>query len=1063
MKKIIAHFIKYPVAVNVVILGIVVLGIAGLSSLKSSFFPLNESRNINISVNYPGASPEEMEEGIVLKIEDNIRGLIGVDRFTSTSSENSASIRVEILKGYDIDVVLADIKNAVDKVPSFPVGMEPPVISKEIFRTEAVSIALSGDNVPLKSLKTIARDVETDLRGIDGISQVEISGFPAEEIEIAVDESKLRAYNLTFQEVANAVTSTNILVTGGSIKTAYEEYLIRVSNRVYHGDELDHIVVKADQKGNLVRLSDIAEVRDRWSETPERSYFNGKPSVTITVSTTNSEDLISVANKSKEYVENFNETHQNVKLDVTRDSSITVVQRTELLMENGTQGILLVLLFLALFLKPRLAFWVAFGLPISFFGMFIFANYLGVTINVLSLFGMIIVIGILVDDGIVIAENIYFHYEKGKSAIRAAIDGTMEVIPPITSAILTTLIAFSTFFFLDGRIGEFFSEVAIVVILTLSVSLIEALIILPAHVAHSKALTSKQKTYWFNKYADQLITWMRDKLYAPYLKFFLHNKLLGFAIPIALLLVTLGAIAGGIIRVSFFPNIASDRVSITLKMPQGTNEAITDSLITVIEEAAWEVNKDFTARQEGNIDVVENIIRKIGPGTSNASLLINLLPGEKRNFPSFAIATAINEKVGNIQEAESVEFGSGSNFGGKPVSVSLLGSNIQELKAAKEYLKEELAQHPALKDLADNDPAGIKEIKISLKDNAYAMGFQLNNVISQVRSGFFGYQAQRFQRRRDEIRVWVRYNKEQRSSIKNLDDMRVVSPSGQRVPLSEIADYSIERGEISINHLDGKREIRIDADLKNPNVDSGPDIQQEIKAKMLPVINAQFPSVTALFEGQNREANKVTGSAGLVLPVIVFLIFVVIAFTFRSFSQPLLLLLMVPFSLIGVAWGHWIHGFPVNILSFLGIIALIGIVVNDGLVLIEKFNGYLREGMEYEKALFEAGKSRFRAIFLTTITTVAGLTPLIFETSRQAQFLIPMAISIAYGISLATLLTLVMLPMLLSTGNMIKVGFLWLISGKKPTREEVERAIKEQKVEEQEQPDQHQELVEEEY
>ncbi|MBX2840838.1 MAG: efflux RND transporter permease subunit [Flammeovirgaceae bacterium] len=1064
MKKIIAHFIKYPVAGNVVILAIVVLGIAGLSALKSSYFPLNESRNINISVNYPGASPEEMEEGIVLKIEDNIRGLIGVDRFTSTSSENSASIRVEIIKGYDIDVVLADIKNAVDKVPSFPVGMEPPVISKEIFRTEAVSIALSGENVPLKSLKTIAREVETDLRGIDGISQVEISGFPAEEIEIAVDESKLRAYNLTFQEVANAITSTNILVTGGSIKTAYEEYLIRVSNRVYHGDELDHIVVKADQKGNLVRLSDIAEVRDRWSETPERSYFNGKSSVKVTVSTTNSEDLITVADKTKEYINQFNDTHQNVKLDITRDSSITIVQRTKLLMENGGQGILLVLLFLALFLKPRLAFWVAFGLPISFFGMYIFAGFLGVTINVLSLFGMIIVIGILVDDGIVIAENIYFHYEKGKSAIRAAIDGTLEVIPPITSAILTTLIAFSTFFFLDGRIGEFFSEVAVVVILTLSVSLIEALIILPAHIAHSKALTSEQKTYWFNKYADQLICWMRDKLYAPYLKFFLQNKLLGFAIPVALLLVTIGAISGGIIRVAFFPNIASDRVAITLKMPQGTNETITDSLITVIEAAAWEVNKDFTARQEGNVDVIENIIRNIGPGTSNASLMINLLPGEERNFPSFAIATAINDKVGELQGAESVEFGSGSNFGGKPVSVSLLGSNISELKAAKEYLKEELSKNPALKDLADNDPAGIKEIKVTLKDNAYAMGFQLNNVINQVRSGFFGYQAQRFQRRRDEIRVWVRYNKDQRSSIKNLDDMRVVSPSGQRVHLSEIADYKIERGEISINHLDGKREIRIDADLKNPGVDSGPDIQQEIKAKMLPVINAQYPSVTALFEGQNREANKVTGSAGLVLPIVVFLIFVVIAFTFRSFSQPLLLLLMVPFSLIGVAWGHWIHGFPVNILSFLGIIALIGIVVNDGLVLIEKFNGYLREGMPFEKALHEAGKSRFRAIFLTTITTVAGLTPLIFETSRQAQFLIPMAISIAYGISLATLLTLVMLPMLLSTGNMTKVGFEWLISGKKPSREEVERAIKEQKSEEEEElPEEEQQLVQEEY
>ncbi|MFY0651520.1 MAG: efflux RND transporter permease subunit [Cyclobacteriaceae bacterium] len=1049
MNKLITHFIKYPAAVNVVILGFFVLGVIGMFSLKSSFFPLNESRFVNIQVSYPGASPQEMEEGIVLKIEDNIRGLIGIDRFTSTSSENSASITIEILKGFDIDAVLADIKNAVDKVPSFPVGMEPPVIAKDIFRTEAVSLVVSGDNVPLISLKGIAREIETDLRSIEGISQVEVSGYPDEEIEIAVNEDKMRAYNVTFQEVANAVSSTNILVTGGSIKTAHEEYLIRVSNRVYHGSELDHIVVRADASGNKIRLKDIATVRDRWSETPNRSYFNGKPAVRIQVNSTNSEDLIEVADKTKEYIENFNDTRDNVRIDITSDRSIVIVQRTELLIKNGVQGMILVLFFLALFLKPRLAFWVAFGLPISFLGMFMFAGQLDVTINVLSLFGMIIVIGILVDDGIVIAENIYHHHEKGKSPIRAAIDGTMEVMPAITSAILTTLVAFSAFFFLDGRIGEFFGEVAVIVILTLGISLIEALIILPAHVAHSKAITGDQKTYWFNKYADQFMNWMRDNLYGPFLKFFIKNKFLGFAIPIFLLILTVASIGGGIIRFTFFPRIASDRVAIVLRMPQGTHESITDSIISEIEKAAWLVNEDFTARQSGGKSVFENITKRIGPGSSQASLNINLLPGEERDFPSFAISTAINEKVGNIPEAESVEFGSGSNFGGRPISVSLLGNNIEELKAAKKHLKDNLVKNPLLKDVSDNDPAGIKEIKITLKENAYAMGFQLNNVISQVRSGFFGNQAQRFQRRRDEIRVWVRYEREARSSLKDLDDMRIVSLTGQRVPLSEVANYEIQRGEISINHLDGKREIGIEGDLKDPS-NSATEIMADIQSEMLPVIKELYPSVTAVFEGQSRSANQTTDSAGNVLPIVVFVIFLIIAFTFRSFSQPLLLLLMVPFSLIGVAWGHWLHGQSINILSFLGIIALIGIVVNDGLVLISKFNGYLKQGMKYDEALYAAGKSRFRAIFLTSITTVAGLTPLIFETSRQAQFLIPMAISIAYGIIVATVLTLVMLPLMLSSGNIFKVYWKWLISGEKPAREEVERAIKEQKIEQEE-------------
>jgi multidrug efflux pump subunit AcrB len=1049
VNKIIAHFVKYPVTVNVTILAIVVLGIVGMFSLNSSFFPLNESRVVNISVNYPGASPLEMEEGVVMKIEDNLRGLVGIDRFTSVSSENSASITVEILKGYDIDVVLADIKNAVDRVPSYPVGMEPPVISKNIFRTEAITIALSGKNVSLKNLKHLARTVETDLRSMEGISQVETSGFPAEEIEIAVNQDQMRAYDLTFSEVSTAVAKANILATGGSIKTETEEYLIRVKNRSYYGNELDRIVVKVSPNGNKVILSDIAQVRDRWSENPERLYFNSTPSIDISVSTTNSEDMIAAANKTKAYAENFNARHNNVQLNVTSDRSLVVVQRTELLLKNGLQGIFLVLLFLAIFLKPRLAFWVAFGLPISFFGMFIFASSLGVTINILSLFGMIIVIGILVDDGIVIAENIYAHYKEGKDPITAALDGTKEVIPAITSAIFTTIIAFSTFFFLDGRIGEFFSEVSTIVILTLSVSLIEALIILPAHIAHSKALKSNQKTYVFNRYADQFIKWMRERVYAPCLVFFLKNKFLGLAIPTMFLFITFGAMGGGLIRMSFFPNVASDRIQVTLKMPQGTSEHITDSVITKIEDAAWRVNQQLTERQTDNLQVVENIIRKIGPGTSNASLSINLLPGESRDFPSFAIASALEDEVGVLYGVESIEYGAGTNFGGKPISVSIMGSNIEELKGAKELLKNAYQQNPLLKDISDNDPAGIKEIELKLKENAYAMGFNFNDVINQVRSGFFGNQVQRFQRGRDEIRVWVRYDREERSSIQNLDQMRIVSTTGERVPLNEIASYTIERGEISINHLDGKREINVQADLKNPK-NSPTEIMAELQAQLLPVIQAQFPSVTASFEGQNREAGKVTGSATQVLPIALFMIYVLIAFTFRSLSQPLLLILMIPFSLIGVAWGHYIHDLPINILSFLGIIALIGIVVNDGLVLIGKFNSFLKQGVNFDEALIAAGKSRFRAIFLTSLTTVAGLSPLILEKSRQAQFLIPMAVSISYGIMLATLLTLLMLPLLLSIGNKFKVYGKWLKTGKKPTEEEVERAIIEQKVEEEE-------------
>ncbi len=1044
MRKVIGYFIKYPVAVNVIVMAFAIFGVIGALSMRSSFFPLVDTNTITISVVYPGASPYEMEQGIVLKIEDNLKGIEGIDRFTSVSSENSATITVEILKDYDIDVVFPNVKNAVEKVPSFPTGMEPPVVQKVETVDEAVSMVLSGENITLKALKTTARSIEADLRNLDGISQIDISGFPEEEIEIAVQEDKMRAYNLTFNQIATAVASTNILVTGGSVKTREEEYLIRAKNRAYYADELDRIIVAADEEGNEVFLRDVAVVRDRWSENPNRSLFNGQMSVSIRVSTTNNEDLIEAAEKVIAYADNFNATHDNIALNITRNRSQTVVERTQLLTENGIIGILLVLLFLSLFLKPRLALWVAFGLPIAFLGMFIFANSLDVTINVLSLFGMIIVIGILVDDGIVIAENIYHHYEMGKKPIQAAIDGTMEVIPPILSAILTTLVAFSTFFFLDDRIGEFFSEVSTVVILTLTISLIEALLILPAHLAHSSALKPGQKVYGFNRIADSFMSWMRDTLYTPALRFFLQNKFLGFAIPIALLMITVGAIQGGMIGITFFPSIASDRVSITLNMPQGTNENITDSIISIIEEAAWRVNEEFTAKQEGNLPVIENIIKQIGPGTANASLLVNLLPGEARDFPSTDIANAIERETGPIYGVERLEFGSGSNFGGKPISVALTGVDINDLKGAKEELKDILRSNSKLTNVTDTDPAGIKEIKINLKENAYLLGLTLNEVMTQVRGGFFGRQVQRFQRGQDEIKVWVRYERDERSSISNLDDMRILTPAGNRVPFGEIATYEIERGEVSISHLDGRREIRVEADMKNPK-ESATDVIAEIRNEIMPQLKAKYPTIADQYEGQNRRASKVVGSAQKVLPIIIFLIYAIIAFTFRSYSQPLLLLLMIPFSLIGVAWGHTIHGFPINILSFLGIIALIGIIVNDGLVLIGKFNSFLQEGYDFDEALIRAGKSRFRAIFLTSLTTVAGLAPLIFETSRQAQFLIPMAISISYGITIATFLTLLMLPLMLSLGNDIKVYQKWLITGKKPEKHEVERAIKEQR------------------
>ena len=1064
MRKLIAYFIKHSVAVNVIVIAFLIFGGVGAYKLNSSFFPLVDSKNISINVTYPGASPQEVEEGIILKIEDNLKGLNGVDRVTSTSRENSGNINVEIEKGKNIDFMLLEVKNAVDRVPTFPVGMEPLIVSKLEALRPTITFSISGNNIPLATLKQIGRQVENDLRGIDGISQIQITGYPEEEIEIAINETNLLAYNLSFAEVSQAVNESSLITTGGTIKTSTEEYLIRANSRSYYANELSNLIVKSDPSGRIIRLKDIAKVQDKFSETPNANYFNGNLSINVTITSTNTEDLITSADKAKEYINDFNQKYDNVEINIIRDLSITLVERTNLLTENAIIGMILVLMFLSLFLNTRLAFWVAFGLPIAFLGMFMLAGYFNVTINVLSLFGMIIVIGILVDDGIVIAENIYQHYEKGKTPEQAAIDGVMEVLPAIVSAILTTILAFSIFLFLDGGIGEFFGEVSVVVILTLAVSLVEALIILPAHLAHSKALRKQNNTpkaglagafqkvfsklRYINRLGDAIMRWLRDTLYSPSLRFALQHKFFTFSIFVVFLILTYGSFGGGIIRGAFFPQIASDQVRISLNMPNGTNEKVTDSIISLIEQRAIEVTDQISEEYFGNDgekQLVKNIIKNVGPGSSSASLSINLLEGEERpnEITSRLVTNRIQERVGLIFGVESLVFGSGGNFGGSPVSISFLGNNITELKAVKTALKERLENNVLLKDVTDNDPAGIKEIRIKLNETAYALGLNLRTVMTQVRAGFFGSQAQRFQRGQDEIRVWIRYNRENRSSIKSLDNMRILVPNGGRIPLKEIASYEIARGDVAINHLEGRREIQVSADIKDPKKTSSTDIMDEIENEIMPEILAKYPTVTPSFEGQNREFSKLNDSLKPVGLIVLLLIYIVIAFTFRSYSQPLLLLFLIPLSLPAVAWGHWIHDFPVNVLSMLGIIALIGIMVNDGLVLIGKFNNNLREGMTYDNALYEAGRARFRAIFLTSITTVAGLAPLIFEESRQAQFLIPMAISIAYGIGFATVLTLIVLPIFLAFSNSVKTTAKWLWTGNKITKEEVERVTRE--------------------
>ena len=565
MRRLITYFVNYPKAINILVLFFIVFGTAGTLALKSSFYPLIDPKFIEISAVLPGASPEEVEEGIVMKIEENLKGIEGVDRYYSTSRENLGYILVETLEDSDVDNVLIDVKNAVDKVPSFPLGLEPIVVKKMEQQEPTFIFSLTAENIDLSSLKNISKKIEVDLRNLEGISQISTSGFSDNEIEISVNEKLLSKYNLTFIEILDAVQKSNIIVSGGTIKTNEEKFLIRSNNKNYYSNQLNEIVVKSFPSGNNLKLGDVANVYEKFSDDePQLKFIDNKSSVIMTVLSTKNEDLLESADKIRLYIDDFNKKNENIQLIRLKDYSEVLRQRTNLLLENGGLGILLVLGLLSLFLNTRLAFWVAFGLPISFLGMLIFAGNFNITINIMSLFGMIVVIGILVDDAIVIAENIYKHYESGKSAADSAVDGTLEVLPAIVSAIITTIISFATLLLLAGDVGNFFGEVAMIVIITLIVSLIEALIILPSHLAHSDALKRKKEDkngilFSFfstmkklNQRGYRAMDWLRDKIYTPMLRFGLEYRFLSLSGFIAALMLTVSSVFGGIIPMTFF-------------------------------------------------------------------------------------------------------------------------------------------------------------------------------------------------------------------------------------------------------------------------------------------------------------------------------------------------------------------------------------------------------------------------------------------------------------------------------------------------------------------------------
>jgi len=1039
MKGLTAYFIKYSVAVDTMMVLIFIFGFFGLKATRSSLFPETESRTIQVQIIFPGAAPEEVEEGVVLQIEDDVKGVTGVERISSVSQENGGVIVIEVLKGFDTDVVLQDVKNAVERIPSLPEGMEPIRTFKLENIRPAVSFALSGEGLDLKALKTVARRVEQDIRSIEGISKVELSGFPEEEVEVAFREADLRANNLSFVQAAAALRGANLDVTGGKIKTIDEELLIRVRDKRMEADGLRNTVVRAGSDGRVLLLKDVADVRDTWADDPARNYVNGKPSVVVTVSSTVSEDILFIAESTLKYMEDFNARNTTVKTTLISDATTVLKQRIAMLVENGVQGFLLVILVLTLFLNWRLAFWVALSIPVAFAGMFILAPGF-ITINVMSLFGMILVVGILVDDGIVITESIYQEYERGLPPIEAAFVGINKVFPAVISSVLTTVAAFSTFFFIEGRLGDFAPALAFVVIATLLFSLVEAAYILPAHVAHSRGL-SREKKNRLEAYMDRVMVRLRDKQYGSFFDRIMRNKMLTVGIAFFLLAITVGSVGAGVIRTTFFPVIERDDISVDLEMVAGTRENIVFAELQRIEQQVWTLNDSMSRRREDSLDVVLKVQTILGPRAEQGKLNIILLDGEKRGFKAEELTNRLRARVGAIPGVANLTFGLATPFG-KPVSVSLRSNNLAELNAAKGELRAELQELSTLRDVVDTDRPGNREVVLELKDKAQLLGLTMQDIIGQVRQGFFGLETQRVQRGEDEVKIWVRYAEGERASLRDLEDMRIRTADGRQFPLSELAGFKIERGIRAINHLDGKREVRVEADLAS-SAQSATDAQAVIAEEIMKPLLARHPGISYSFEGQGEQSRKVGMSAAKIMPITLIIMFAMIVITLRSFWQMLIVLLCIPLGFIGIGWGHWIHGVQISLFSFFGMIALIGVMVNDSLVLLSTFNDNMKDGKLFHQALRDAALSRLRPILLTSLTTVAGLLPITLNKSFQAQFLIPMAITVAYGLAIATFVTLIVLPTLLASLNEARRFLGWAWNAETPSPESVEPAVKE--------------------
>lgn len=1026
-----AWFASNHVASNLLMFFIITAGFISLVGVKKEIFPEISTDTITVSVPYRGATPADVESGVILRVEEAVAGIEGVKTIYSTASEGSGLVSIEVEQYADTPEVLDDIKAAVDRITTFPEETEKPVISEIKTISPVISIVIYGDTSE-RTLKQLAEEMRNDLTSMDNISQVKITGIRLYEIAIEVSEEMLRRHELTFDQVSRAVANASIDLPAGQVKTKGGEILLRTEQQRYRGKEFEDIIVLTKLDGTKIYLKDIANIRDDFEDIDLYSRFNGQPAAMLQISRIGEQGALEVADTVKQYVEDKGAfLPSGMKLALWQDESTILRSRIDLLMRNAQLGLILVFVCLLLFLDLKLAFWTTMGIPISFMGAFWLMPMFDVSINMISLFALIMALGIVVDDAIVVGENIFNYQQEGYSKTDAAIKGVREMAAPVTLAVLTTVFAFLPLAYTLGIMGKILRTLPVVIVSVLSISLVEALVILPAHLS-GREIVSRNNI--FIRLSGKLTKFTESRLknfifgkFAKASEFCIRWRYITLSVALAVLLSVMGVIMSGYIKFVFFGSVEADNIVVNLEMPQGTPVEKTEDVIEVIESKIPILREEFDDMEPGDVSVIKHISTTIGAkpttdggpdatgsaanGSNLAQVNIELKEGEERKVSSNDMKNRWRELIGEIPGVSSLSFQSEIVSTGEAINIRLSHQDFDKTYAASEELKSVLRNFNGVTDIKDNFIEGKTEIKLKIKDSARPLGLTNADLARQVRQAFYGEEVQRIQRGRNDIRVMVRYPEEERTSIANIENMRIRLNDGTEIPFNTVADVQYGTSYADIKRVDRNRVINVIADVDETVINST-EINRKFYNEILPEIATRYPGLRFEPAGEVKARNESLLTLRKHFPLALLAIYALLAVQFRSYIQPMIVMSAIPFGIVGATIGHILLGYDLSILSLFGIVALSGVVVNDSLIMIDLINKERKEHVPLPQILKDCSTRRFRPIMLTTLTTFFGLVPMMLEQSLQARFLIPMAISLAFGVMFATCITLLLVPSL---------------------------------------------------